>query len=76
MSSDHDQLQLAADLMAWASEILNGLLERHRKDYPLQMLAFLNGAKRDADLGKQEAEMGDRYMGWGYPIPQAEEKTA
>lgn len=61
---DHADLALAHDLMAWSSELVNGILERRRLDLNMQALSFLNEAKRDADLGISQVDMADRYMQW------------
>lgn len=61
---DHDALSLAHDLMAWASELVNGVLERNRLGTPLQAISLLSGAKQDADHSAREIDMAERYMGW------------
>lgn len=62
--ADHDDLELAHDLMAWASELVNSVLERNRLDTPLQAISLLSGAKQDADHSIREIDMAERYMGW------------
>lgn len=62
--ADHDDLVLAHDLMAWASELVNSVLERNRLDTPLQAISLLSGAKQDADHSAREIDMAERYMGW------------
>jgi hypothetical protein len=63
-AADHADLELAHDLMHWASELINGVLERSRIGTPMQALAFLSGAKADVDNADREATMAERYMQW------------
>lgn len=49
-SPDLSDMELAHDLLHWASELINGVLERNRIGTPLQMISFLSGAKQDADV--------------------------
>lgn len=62
--ADHQDLILAIDLMSWASELVNGVMERRRLDLTMQAISLLSEAKRDADLGERAAGMADRYMNW------------
>lgn len=61
---DHADLLLATDLMSWASELINGVMDRHPHDLTMQVVSFLCEAKRDADLGEKAVDMADRYMEW------------
>lgn len=63
-TEDHEALTLAHDLLHWASELVNGVMERNRLALTLQMVSFLSEAKRDADLGDQQLNMAERYMDW------------
>lgn len=68
---DHADLELAHDLMRWASELINGVLERNRIGTPLQAISFLSGAKQDVDLADRETGMAERYLGWRDDEPAA-----
>lgn len=61
---DHADLLLATDLMSWASELINGVMDRHPHDLTMQVVSFLCEAKRDADLGIQQTGMADKYVQW------------
>lgn len=63
-TEDHEALTLAHDLLHWASELVNGVMERNRQALTMQMVSFLSEAKRDADLGERAVEMSERYMDW------------
>ena len=63
-NQDHQDLELAHDLLHWASELVNGVMERNRTDLTMQMVSFLCEAKRDADLGEREITMAEKYMQW------------
>jgi len=63
-AEDHAQLELAMDLMHWAAEVINGVMERRRKDLTMQAISFLSEAKRDADLGEREVRMADKYLNY------------
>lgn len=54
---DHDALALAHDLMAWTSELINGVLDRNPMSINTQTVSLLCEAIHDVDIA-------DRYMGW------------
>ena len=60
---DHDELLLATDLMSWASQLINGVMDRRRLDLNSQAILCLCEAKHDADLGARQTGMADKYLG-------------
>lgn len=62
--ADHEDLLLAHDLMGWASELVNTVMERHRMDVNAQTISFMTGAREDLAHAEREVEMAERYMGW------------
>ena len=63
-AEDPADLQLAQDHMHVAAELINGVMERRRKDLTMQAISFLSEAKQDMDLGERAAGMADRYLNW------------
>lgn len=61
---DHQDLELAHDLLHWASELINGVLERNRIGTSIQALSLLAGAKQDVDNADREATVAERYLQW------------
>ncbi len=61
---DHADFQLAHDLLHWAAELINGVMERRRLESTMQEISLLSGAKRDADVADQELRMAEKYMEW------------
>ncbi len=61
---DHADFQLAHDLLHWAAELINGVMERRRLESTMQEISLLSGAKRDADVADKELRMAERYMNW------------
>lgn len=61
---DRDTLALALDLMEWAKEEIDRVLNRHTRDCTAQMISFALGAKQDIDNAELEADRFGRYLGW------------